>query len=51
MAVAYPELGGPGQGRPMYREGDELDHPSGARYKRVNGHWVCIQKPGEGEPR
>lgn len=45
MPVAYPELGGPG-GR-MYRNGEQLQHPSGAVYQRIDGHWVVIERPKE----
>lgn len=47
MNIRYPERGGPG--KPKYREGDEYDHPSGARYKRIRGNWVCIRLP-DGTP-
>ena len=47
--VRYPELGDMGQGRPQYREGDEIVHPSGVRYRRVNGHWqIVAATPPEG---
>ena len=43
--VRYEHLGEFGQGRPMYKEGDRLVHPSGAVYQRINGNWVCIEQP------
>lgn len=51
MKVNYPELGGPGTQGKWYAEGEIFEHPSGAKYQRQGGKWVCIKKPGEEEPK
>ena len=45
--VKYQELGTVGEQKRMYAEGEEFQHPSGAVYKRIEGNWTCIKKPGE----
>ena len=46
MPENYPELGTPADQRQMYDEGAVLVHPSGVRYRRVDGRWVI----DEGSP-
>lgn len=41
----YPELGPVDTLKPKYREGDEYTHPSGVRYRRIQGNWVAIAVP------
>lgn len=43
--INYPELGGVHEQRRFYKDGDEIEHPSGNRYKRVDGNWVLVKKP------
>ena len=50
MDTNYPELGGVHEQKKFYAEGDEITHPSGAVYKRIDGNWVLIRWPN-GEPR
>jgi hypothetical protein len=47
MKLNYPEKGGLKAGGQKYAEGAEITHPSGAVYRRIDGNWVCIRKPGQ----
>jgi len=47
---AYQELGDtPGAKGQWHGEGAEITHPSGVKYKRINGNWVVQEQPGKGE--
>lgn len=43
--IKYPELPDISKAKPKYKDGDILNHPSGAVYKRIDGIWVCIRTP------
>ena len=36
----YPELGGVDSQRIFYNKNDEIIHPSGVVYVRINGNWT-----------